>query len=66
MRLVRLARPKAPLNHPRVLAAAAATLAVAGLTAGCSGGSGGTASATGTITVAAIKGVDTAPLYAGD
>ena len=65
MRLVRLARPKAPLNHPRVLAAAAATLAVAGLTAGCSGGSGGTAGATGTITVAAIKGVDTAPLYHG-
>ena len=66
MRLVRLARPKAPLNHPRVLAAAAATLAVAGLTAGCSGGSSGSAGATGTITVAAIKGVDTAPLYAGD
>lgn len=80
MRLVRLARPKAPLNpvpaiagpvrsaarrHPRVLAAAAATLAAAGLTAGCSGGSGNTAGATGTITVAAIKGVDTAPLYAG-
>ena len=70
MRLVRLARPKAPLNpsaagrHPRALAAAAATLAVAGLTAGCSGGSGG-GGATGTITVAAIKGVDTAPLYAG-
>ena len=64
MRLVRLARPKAPLNHPRVLAAAA-TLAVAGLTAGCSGGSGGAAGATGTITVAAIKGVDTAPLFAG-
>jgi len=67
---VRLARPKAPLNpsaagrHPRALAAAAATLAVAGLTAGCSGGSGG-GGATGTITVAAIKGVDTAPLYAG-
>jgi NitT/TauT family transport system substrate-binding protein len=65
VRLVRLARPKAPLNHPRVLAAAAATLAVAGLTAGCSGGSGGAAGATGTITVAAIRGVDTAPLYAG-
>lgn len=71
MRLVRLARPKAPLNpsaarrHPRALAAAAATLAVAGLTAGCSGGSGSAAGATGTITVAAIKGVDTAPLYAG-
>jgi NitT/TauT family transport system substrate-binding protein len=80
VRLVRLARPKAPHSpvpavagasrsaarrHPRVLAAAAATLAVAGLTAGCSGGSGGTAGATGTITVAAIKGVDTAPLYAG-
>ena len=63
MRLVRLARPKAPL--PTVVAAAAATLAVAGLTAGCSGGSG-SASASGTITVAAIKGVDTAPLYAGD
>lgn len=71
MRLVRLARPKAPhylvpaRRHPRALAAAAATLAVAGLTAGCSGGSGGSAGATGTITVAAIKGVDTAPLYAG-
>jgi NitT/TauT family transport system substrate-binding protein len=65
VRLVRLARPKAPLNHPRVLAAAAATLAVAGLTAGCSGGSGGSGGATGTITVAAIKGVDTAPLFAG-
>ena len=71
MRLVRLARPKAPHSpvptrrHPRALAAAAATLAVAGLTAGCSGGSGATAGATGTITVAAIKGVDTAPLYSG-
>lgn len=79
MRLVRPARPKAPLliptplrqaspvprRRPRVLAGAAATLAVAGLAAGCSSGSGA-ASATGTITVAAIKGVDTAPLYAGN
>jgi NitT/TauT family transport system substrate-binding protein len=50
----------------RARSAAIATLAVATLAAGCSAGtagSGGAASGTSVITVAAIRGVDNAPLY---
>lgn len=46
----------------RLLLAAASGLAVL-LAAGCSGGGGGTSAVSGTITIAAVPGVDDAPLW---